>query len=367
MKRLPLFLICAILAMTPTIPTADQAHANEFDPPVAKVEDDPARAFDFWLGEWSVNLRVKQEDQTWADERTATAKIYSVLGGRAILELWDENAPGNAIRGFSLRYYDEAAAEWKLYLNWPGRNRSGISGLSGTFRHGRGEFFSEYAIDDTTTMLSRYTFSDITDNSLRWDDAFSKDGGRTWTNNWIMEFTRTADSASWPEPGEPAHTYHDGGRCDLPEFELVKKLGGEWEGSNAGDVGICYGIDRAYNILDGCASILLLDYHEEPTHVPEFAFFSYNTYAKAYELAVLTGKPGEQFQSCFGEVEDSVLVFRAPKSAPAERRYTMQLTDTILKMSRRDLVGSSQENDPEWTHVYKANLKRKEPVSDPDD
>ena len=39
--------------------------------------------------------------------------------------------------------------------------------------------------------LVRYVWSDITDASCRWEQAFSWDGGATWTIDWIMEYTRT--------------------------------------------------------------------------------------------------------------------------------------------------------------------------------
>lgn len=337
------------------------SYANEFDPPVAGDSNDPARAFDFWLGEWDVNLRVKQDDQRWADERTATAKIYSVLGGRAILELWDEDTPGDAIRGFSLRYYDETDAEWKLYLNWAGHNRSGISGLAGSFRHGRGEFFSEYAIDDSTTMLKRYTFSDITENSLRWDDAFSTDAGKTWTNNWIMEFTRTADSASWPAPGEPAHTYYDGGRCDLPAFDLVKKFPGNWAGVVTGRFATCAWEHRTHAILDGCAAIMIINYHDnfdETGHIPEIGFFSYNTYAGMYEYATLSGEVGGQFQSHFGTMVDGRLILMSQKSAPSLRRYTIELSETKLDITREDFESYSLDMIFGWDKIYTTRFKR---------
>ena len=112
-----------------------------------------------------------------------------MLEGKAILELWDEAS----IKGFSLRYYDAGRKEWVLWLNWPGANRSGSSSLAGTFRHGRGDFFSTYTTQDGTEGISRYSFNDITATSLRWDDAYSTDAGKTWSHNWIMEFSRT-----WP-------------------------------------------------------------------------------------------------------------------------------------------------------------------------
>lgn len=230
------------------------------------------RQFDFWLGEWDVNLRVRQKDLSWKDQHRAVARIYPILDGKAVLELWSENRQG--INGYSLRYYNPSKDRWDLWLNWAGKNRSGTIGMECLFRHKRAECFSERKIDEKTVQLSRYTFSDITADTLRWDDAFSRDGGRTWTNNWIMEFTRKAKKA--PPLGEEQNplTYFDGSRCDLPEFEIVKSLAANHKNDSR---------LRFYNILDGCITIGFI----KTPRTGAFFSLTYNTYAKIYEFAYL--------------------------------------------------------------------------------
>jgi hypothetical protein len=41
----------------------------------------------------------------------------------------------------------------------------------------------------------RFTWSGITTPTLRWEQAFSDDGGETWETNWIMEITRAKDDS----------------------------------------------------------------------------------------------------------------------------------------------------------------------------
>jgi hypothetical protein len=39
-------------------------------------------------------------------------------------------------------------------------------------------------------IYMRFIWSEITETSSRWEQAFSADGGKTWEINWIMEFIR---------------------------------------------------------------------------------------------------------------------------------------------------------------------------------
>lgn len=253
---------------------------------------DPARQFDFWIGEWDVNLRVQQPDKTWKDQHKATARIYSILGGKAILELWSEGKEG--INGYSLRYYNPKKKKWELWLNWAGKNRSGTSGLEGEFRHGRGEFFVERIQPDGGDRISRYTFSDITPNSLRWDDGYSTDGGKTWASNWIMEFTRKAEKASGIGEEKNLLTYFDGSRCDLQEFEVLKNISKDFgpPSKDAGDPGSL----SLYNILDGCiVAGFLTEYGER-----YFFTLTWNTYAGVYEFAVIDDRSGNTLALYYG-------------------------------------------------------------------
>ena len=273
---------------------------------------DAYRQFDFWLGEWDVNLRTLQADNSWDDSRSARAKIYRILDGRAILELWDEQGPGDAIRGYSLRFFDPAREEWRLFLNWPGDNRSGTSTLNGSFRHGRGEFFSTRTGADGIPTISRYTFSDISPDRLRWDDGFSADGGRTWRANWIMEFSRTAGRAAWPGPGEAAHTFHTGERCDLAEFREFERL----EGLHRGEIRVLdsSGTERTsaahlagYRVLDGCAVMTFLEYVSGGRVHRSFSIKTFNTSIDLFEELHLDNQPDSQVRILYGGKEGGAL------------------------------------------------------------
>ena len=294
------------------------------DFPVSTALPPEARQFDFWVGEWDVNLRIRQDDGRWLDQVRSEARIYPILNGKAVLELWsDERTDG--IKGYSLRYFDTAREEWVLWLNWPGPNRSGSSSLSGTFRHGRGEFFSTRRGQDGTETISRYTFSDITPTSLRWDDAFSRDGGATWRHNWIMEFTRTAAKPVLDPDGGPAHSFHDGSRCSAPEFDryafLSGRRSGEVEAGGSGPVTI-----TGHRILDGCAVITFAGADGDPERAWGFSHLTWNTYAERYELTSLISAPDAPARIFYGRDPGVLELYEAGEGDGPVDRFRIEET-----------------------------------------
>ena len=298
----------AVASVLATLIAAPSPVASQ-DFPVSSSLPPEARQFDFWIGEWDVNLRIRQEDGTWPDAVRSTAHIYPILNGKAILELWsDERQTG--IKGYSLRYFDTGRNEWVLWLNWPGPNRSGSSSLAGTFRHGRGEFFSTSTAQDGTETISRYTFSDVTPTSLRWDDAFSTDGGRTWTNGWIMEFSRTEAKPTLDPEGGPAPTFHDGARCNGDAFRRYEFL----SGSNVGEV-VAGGSGpltiTGYQVLDGCAVMTFAGPDGDPERAWGFSILTFNTYAGRYELTTLTTQPGTPARTFYSQDDQSLTLYES--------------------------------------------------------
>jgi hypothetical protein len=250
---------------------------------LSAFSEDPARQFDFWIGDWDVNLRMLQDDLTFEDSVSARARIYGILGGKAILELWDSQP----IKGYSLRYYDPAAEDWALWLAWPGQNRSGVSGLRGGFRHGRGEFASSYVKPDGERITQRYSFNDITPFSLRWDDRYSNDGGKSWIDSWVMEWSRRKVDPDWPVDPDDVPTFEDGGRCDEEAFRPYEAIVGRWESAEASL--------EAYRILDGCAVMGFLATGDRN----EFLFLTYSGPAVGWETDVLDDDPATGLRRFF--------------------------------------------------------------------
>lgn len=274
--------------------------------PVSPALPEEARQFDFWVGEWDVNLRVRQPDGSWADQHRAEAHVYPILNGKAVLELWSEDRV-RGIKGFSVRAFDPRSEEWVLWLNWPQPNQAVLGRLTGRFRHGRGEFFNEFPGQDGQTVRARYTFSDVAPDRLRWDDAYSRDGGETWSNNWIMEFTRRASVPSLSPGQGDVPTFHDGTRCDAPEFRAYEFLEGrhpgQVEAGGQGSVTI-----TGHRILDGCAVLTFAGTDGEAASAWGFSHINWAAPLGQFELLTLTFQPGTPIRR-FVTTDPGALVF----------------------------------------------------------
>ena len=141
---------------------------------------DPARQFDFWLGDW---------DCRWSDgngsEGTATNTVYLDLDGQVIVESFDAR-PSSDYQGMSFSMYDPALAKWRQtwvdstgrYLDFAGGYDDCVMDL----RH-RGEL-------DGSPADFRALWHSIERDRLEWAWQCSLDGGATWTTLWAMEYAR---------------------------------------------------------------------------------------------------------------------------------------------------------------------------------
>ncbi len=61
--------------------------------------------------------------------------------------------------------------------------------MKGRFVNGVGNFYADGEVNGRQTR-TRFTWSQITKTSARWEQSFSYDAGKTWESNWVMEFKR---------------------------------------------------------------------------------------------------------------------------------------------------------------------------------
>jgi hypothetical protein len=145
--------------------------------------------FDFLVGNWQVaNRRLIQRLAACSDweEFQATSVAWSVLGGVGNV---DQFTFPDGTSALTVRLFDSGRQEWSLYWS------TSVEGtlfppVVGGFVDGVGTFYG-HDVHETTPVLVRYVWSDITESSARWEQAFSVNDGGSWETNWIMQLDRS--------------------------------------------------------------------------------------------------------------------------------------------------------------------------------
>ena len=79
------------------------------------------------------------------------------------------------------------------HLPAPPQLRQGLGNTAIVYealRAGSIDLYAEWTDDDGSPLLSRLTWSDITQDAAHWESARSKDGGRTWQTHWVIDIRR---------------------------------------------------------------------------------------------------------------------------------------------------------------------------------
>lgn len=201
-RRLPVLLFVLAICLS-ALSAYGQSGATAMVAPAAR---DGAHDFDPLIGNFNFHLRRLVHPLTGSSdwtELTGTGACYRVWDGRAQLDTVELDGSSGHIEGLTLRLYDPASRQWRLY--WA-NNRIGRLDPPqiGDFRDGHGDFYTTDTINGKTTLI-RYDWSRMTSGTPHFEQAFSADGGKNWEANWITEQTRTGD-AVWgqPEPGRPS-------------------------------------------------------------------------------------------------------------------------------------------------------------------
>lgn len=164
---------------------------------VATPSAEPGSAvhdFDFFMGKWRVHHRRLKERLAGSDEWQefeGTSEAWPLLGGAGNVDDNVLELPAGTYRAISLRSYDPETEQWSIW--WlDGRNPGRLDPpVVGGFQDGIGTFQCDDTFNDKPIVV-RFLWSNITEATCRWEQAFSPDGGTTWEVNWIMESTRVA-------------------------------------------------------------------------------------------------------------------------------------------------------------------------------
>jgi hypothetical protein len=154
-----------------------------------------ARDFDFWMGGWSVRnrwLRTRLAGSTDWEEFNASVVARPTLDGLGNEDMFRTDHAGG-FTGMSFRFLDPEAGRWSIY--WADSRRPGLLDppVLGGFDGDSGVFEGDDVLDGRPIRV-RFTWSEITTPTPRWEQAFSDDGGETWETNWVMDSTRIGEA-----------------------------------------------------------------------------------------------------------------------------------------------------------------------------
>jgi hypothetical protein len=157
---------------------------------------DHADDFDFSLGTWRTQIswlrHPLSEAAAWVDME-GIAVVRSARHGIMSFETLAAESPEGRFDVFAVRLYDAATEQWSLSYSSP----TGALGLSRPFNvptvgalvQGRVELIDTNAFDGRSVRV-RNAWFDITADSYRFEQAVSRDGGRTWKACWTATYTR---------------------------------------------------------------------------------------------------------------------------------------------------------------------------------
>jgi hypothetical protein len=199
MNRLKRTLTCvlgSLAVIAQPLHTFTQQNSEAVKNSVQHTERDGQRDFDFEIGTWRTHLRRLVHpltgSTTWI-EYDGISVVRQIWNGRANMVELEADGPGGHFEGLNLRLYNPESHQWSL--NFAGGSGGGLSQPTiGEFKNGRGEFFDQETLNGRA-ILVRFVISDITADSCRFEQAFSKDGGKTWEVNWIAIDTRVKDES----------------------------------------------------------------------------------------------------------------------------------------------------------------------------
>jgi hypothetical protein len=161
-----------------------------------RKERDGQHDFDFEIGTWKTHLKRLAHpltgSTTWVEYDGITV-VRKIWNGRANLVELEADGPEGHFEGLNLRLYNPDSHQWSL--NFAGSSGGALSQPTiGEFKNGRGEFFDQETLNGRAIFV-RFVISDITPDSVRFEQAFSDDGGKTWEVNWVATDTREKDES----------------------------------------------------------------------------------------------------------------------------------------------------------------------------
>ena len=156
-----------------------------------QAQRDGRNDFDFLVGNWKgTNRRLRERlvGSTDWEEFEGRLDVQKILSGMGSFDEATLYIGSDQVEGVNLRLYNPDTDEWTIYWASPGTSNL-FPPAVGKFEDGRGVFYS-YEPVAGRHILVRSTYTTPRKDALRWEQAFSNDGGQSWETNWVFDYTR---------------------------------------------------------------------------------------------------------------------------------------------------------------------------------
>ena len=191
-SRYRAFLSCLAIMGLPYLPVAPAcARAPQAAKAGAETPRDGQHDFDFEIGTWRTRLKRLAHplsgSSEWLEYEGVTT-VRKVWNGRANLVELTADGPDGHFEGLNLRLYNPRSRQWSLNF---ANSSSGTLGQPtiGGFVDGRGEFYDQEEFNGRAIFV-RFVITPLDADTIRFEQAFSDDGGKTWETNWVATDTR---------------------------------------------------------------------------------------------------------------------------------------------------------------------------------
>jgi hypothetical protein len=169
--------------------TSGAAEAQPFDPmPPLPLKPTPGKPgdFNFLAGEWRIKNRRLRAPNDW-DLFEGEATCWTILAGVGSVE--ELRIPARNFSGIGLRMLEVEKRVWSDF--WVNA-KSGVltsPGQTGSFEDGVGIFVTD-DVENSKPVKYAGVWDKISATGCRWRQASTRDGGKTWEQNWIMDWAR---------------------------------------------------------------------------------------------------------------------------------------------------------------------------------
>lgn len=137
------------------------------------------RQFDFWIGEWEVYGKNGR--------KAGDSRIDIILDSCIILENWTSANAGYA--GKSFNTYNAISGQWQQ--TWVDNRGGSTEFLEGRYENNRMVFQTKpFPYSKDTVAIRRLTFYNLAPDKVRQHGEISKDGSRTWSTEYDLEYRR---------------------------------------------------------------------------------------------------------------------------------------------------------------------------------